>query len=72
MIKKEIDQDPGGEYRQVYEEWIDRDKKYCGEREGIVAGLEKALAIVEIEEEKQNQAGDPPQPSQGPAHDSTG
>ena len=36
-----------------------------------MAGLEKAIAIVEIEEEKPNQSGDPPQPSPRPAHDST-
>ena len=66
--KKDLDQDSGGEYRQVHMESIERDQKYCREREGIVVGLERAIAIVEIEEEKQNQPGHPPQPSPRPAH----
>ena len=33
-------------------ESIERDKKYCREREGIMVGSEKAIAIVEIEEKK--------------------
>ena len=46
-------------------ESIERDKKYCREREGIMVGLEKA---VEIEEKKQNQPGHQPQPRLRPAH----
>ena len=44
-------------------ESLERDEKYCKEREGIVVGLEKAIAIVEMEEEKQDQPRHPPQPS---------
>ena len=53
-MKKDLDQGSGGKYRQVYMELLERDQKYCKEREGIVVGIEKAIALVEIEEEKQN------------------
>ena len=51
-LKKDLDQGSGGEYRQVHMESLERDKKYCKEHEGIMVGLEKAIAIVAIEEEK--------------------
>ena len=68
-MKKDLGQGSGGEYRQVHMESMVRDKKYCREREDIVVGLEKAIAIVEIKEEKQNQPRHPPQPSSRPARD---
>ena len=67
-MKKDLDQGSGGEYRQVHMESIERDQKYCREHEGMVVGLVKAIAIVEIEEEKQNQQGHTPQPRSRPAH----
>ena len=65
--KKDLDQGSGGKYRQVRMESLERDEKYCKEREGIVVGLEKAIAIVEMEDEKQDQPRHPPQHSPRPA-----
>ena len=47
-------------------ESLERDEKYGKEREGIVAGLEKAIDIVEMKEEKQDQPRHPPKPSPRP------
>ena len=53
-------------------ESLERDEKYCKEREGIVVGLEKAIDIVEMEEEKQDQQRRPPQPSPRPVRPTPG
>ena len=71
-MKKDLDQGSGGKYRQVHIESLERDEKYCKEREGMVAGLEKAIYIVEMEEERQDQLRHPAQPSPRPAHKTPG
>ena len=65
-LKKYLDEGSGGAYRQVYVESIERNEKYCQEREGMVLGLEKAIDTVKMEEKEQDQQRPPPQPSPHP------
>ena len=42
---------------------IERDEGHRREQEGVVWGLERAMALIEMVEEEQGQKAPPPQPS---------
>ena len=65
-LKKYLDEGSGGAYRQVWRELLERYKKYCTEREGMVLGLERAIDLVEQAEGKQGQQAPPPRSSPHP------
>ena len=62
-LKRKINEDPVGAYRQVSVETIDRNEKYYKEHDVMALGLESAIDTVEMEEEEQDQQRPPPQPS---------
>ena len=45
----------GGAYRPVYLELLARDERYRREREGVITGIERAIDLVELEEEELEQ-----------------
>ena len=64
----------GGAYRPVYLELLARDERYRREREGVITGIERAIDLVELEEEELEQQVPSlqasPQP-ESPAHRKT-
>ena len=71
-LKKYLDEGSGGAYRQVQRELLERYKKYCTEREGMVLGLERAIDLVEQAEGEQGQQAPPPRFSPHPGRPVSG
>ena len=54
-MKRSLGGGAGGAYRPVYLELLVRDERYRREREGVIIGLERAIDLVELEEEELEQ-----------------